>query len=304
MKQLVWFDGVEEVSDVGVVTPTDELFSKLARYELRGDSLAVRGLAYKDGAIDIGAVNAFSFGSLESLIPENLAEQVRAQKESKKFVIGKLIGPVELSAQLCADGNSPSTAYFLFTAEHPNELNGLMSKLDDAVIYIGKRMIDAGVDAIRIADDVACHAGLMYNPKMFLPHHKKITDELKQYAKATGKQVELIYHGDGNLSKIEEEIAKMFHGVHPIDYSPDYEETNLTAAKRLSSKGLKIYSGMPIELIYSNDIEEQKKGLEIAKKWARELGPENLVLTTTHRPFATQTPDLRFLREAYDEIKK
>lgn len=79
-----------------------------------------------------------------------------------------------------------------------------------------RRMIDAGVDAICIAEDMGYATGLYMSPAHFRRHIFPLLEELIEQTK--GRGVSLFLHCDGNINTILDDLVEMgINGLHPIE---------------------------------------------------------------------------------------
>jgi uroporphyrinogen-III decarboxylase len=127
-----------------------------------------------------------------------------------------------------------------------------------------KAVVEAGVDFVWIADDIAFKTGLFIPPKLF----KEIWTERMQriMEPALARDIPVIFHSDGNIDDIIEDLIDIgISCLNPMDpYAVDYKEYKKRYGSRLCLSG-----NMDIELLAKGtpeDIEKDvKKHMDILK---------------------------------------
>ena len=95
----------------------------------------------------------------------------------------------------------------------------LLDKIKEFSIGIGKQLVEAGVDGIWAGDDFGAQNGMMISPgmwrKLFKPRHAEVFRELK----AVNPDVLIMYHTDGAVAPILEDLVEIgvdvFNPVQP-----------------------------------------------------------------------------------------
>jgi len=152
-------------------------------------------------------------------------------------VWGVINGPFEPSWQLISD----HWVSFLILAKRDLDFaKEIIHAVADYCISAGEKMIEAGVNAIRIGDDYAINEGLMCQPSLWkeliFPEHCRLVSELK---KAGGADFPVILHSDGNISEIFEYLMKSgIDGLNPIQPEAlNFEEVIKAVGSKLSLVG-------------------------------------------------------------------
>ena len=99
-----------------------------------------------------------------------------------------------------------------------------------------------------------------------------------------------VLHSDGDLTKYLAELTQGYSGLHPLDIkskstladSLDWAAA-LAAVRRLLPRTV-FFTGIPVDLLCNPQVSADEL-VETVKRVIEAVGPERLVLTTTHRPY-------------------
>lgn len=91
---------------------------------------------------------------------------------------------------------------------NPKFVNQLLDKLLEHRIEQGKRLIEIGVDIIRLGDDIGTQAGMMIPPaiwrKYFKPRMRQLINSLKRRG-----NVYIFYHSDGDIRPVIPDLIEI-----------------------------------------------------------------------------------------------
>lgn len=141
---------------------------------------------------------------------DDLKEVVKRAK-NKIFLIGEVAGPFTVAWLLTGYENICHLIY-----DDPDFLKELFKIANNFYITTGKMMIEAGADAMLVADDLGFNSGPFIRPehfrKLILPYLEELIGELK------GMGVPVILHCDGNIDLLLDDlVATGISAYHPIE---------------------------------------------------------------------------------------
>ena len=98
-------------------------------------------------------------------------------------------------------------------------IEALLDKVKEFSIGIGKQLVELGVDGVWAGDDFGAQNGMLISPKMwrnlFKPRHAEVFQELK----SVNPDVMIMYHTDGAVAPILEDLVEIgvdvFNPVQP-----------------------------------------------------------------------------------------
>jgi uroporphyrinogen decarboxylase len=116
--------------------------------------------------------------------------------------------------------------FLILPNKSPLAFHSFTEKVESLNVEMARRLIDAGIDGLIIADDLACQRGLLINPQVIRTH---IFPSLKsQAAEITRHSVPVFIHSDGNINEIIPDIIEMgFNGLHCIDQNSSMDILDL-----------------------------------------------------------------------------
>lgn len=147
-------------------------------------------------------------------IPSRLSEvhtALKMAKDTNLAVSGTVRGPFTAAWLLFGIENFSMLLY-----DDPEFVDEVISKCTDFFIEGGKRMIQAGIDAIFFADDYGSSAAPLMSPAHFrkhiLPHLERMVSSFKKLG------APVIMHSDGNIRPLLDSIVPIgISGYHPIE---------------------------------------------------------------------------------------
>jgi uroporphyrinogen decarboxylase len=149
--------------------------------------------------------------------------------------------------------------------EQPDLVSALIDKISDLILSMFDSMADMDwVGALWYSDDIAYSSGLMIHPdilrKLFFPLLTQIGQRAKQ------KNIPLIYHSDGVLWDVMDDIIKCgVKALHPIEpKSMDMKEVKEKVGDQLCLCG-----GIEVDLLARGS---ENEVIELVKKWLTEIG--------------------------------
>lgn len=146
-------------------------------------------------------------------IPERLNEIKTALRlvEEKIAVIGVIVGPFTITWLTMGFETISFSLY-----DDPKLLINVHRIANEFLIEAATRVINTGVDAICIAEDLGFRSGSFLSPSQFrkftFPYLAELIEEIKKRA------VPVILHSDGNLNLILDDLVDMgINALHPIE---------------------------------------------------------------------------------------
>jgi len=106
--------------------------------------------------------------------------------------------------------------FLILSNKSPLSFHSFIEKVESLNVEMVRRLIDAGVDGLIIADDLAYQRGLLINPRVM---RRYIFPSLEsQVAEMARGGVPVFIHSDGNINEIIPDIIEIgFNGLHCID---------------------------------------------------------------------------------------
>jgi len=108
----------------------------------------------------------------------------------------------------------PGICYWIY--DHPKELQEIFRISNDFYSEAIRRMVDVGMDAIMIAEDLGFRSGLFLSPDHYRKHLFPYLGELIHFVKKLN--VPVIFHCDGNINEIISDIISLgINALNPIE---------------------------------------------------------------------------------------
>ena len=144
---------------------------------------------------------------------EHLTAEVRAAKEQAYTVIGQMSQTI-LETAYEMRGIERLLADFY---ERPEYVEVLFEKLAEQRRFQARTYADAGVDILRIGDDIATQHGLLVSPQMYRqwirPHHAEVIAA----ARSVKPDIHVLYHSDGRLTPLLPDLIDIgVTAVNPV----------------------------------------------------------------------------------------
>jgi hypothetical protein len=256
------------------------------------------GLSYREWSRQLD-VECYKWPDIDGILSEVDAGVSRVASIIRgKFLQVEIIGPTEYSEYACSSGLIKPGRY-LDEAAHQFDF-AVLTRIDwrkaedihrrffEIVLEAVKRAANLDeIDSIRVADDFCDYRGSIYGEaftKIILERQAKLSEAIEAGYKYA------VLHADGNILPYLDRIGKAYDGVHPLDIC---SKSTLSAALSWSSRLQEVrralphtifFTGLPIDLLCNNQISIVDL-IEVVKNVILNVGPERLVLTTTHRPY-------------------
>jgi uroporphyrinogen decarboxylase len=122
--------------------------------------------------------------------------------------------------------------------EHPDLVREVFNRAVQYYAEAASRMIDAGVDAIMVAEDLGYRSGLFWPPDLYREHLFPYLQKIITSIKCRGLPV--ILHCDGNINEIMPDLVDMnIDGLNPVERkaSMDIAEVKKKWGSRISLIG-------------------------------------------------------------------
>jgi hypothetical protein len=227
---------------------------------------------------------------------EIVAETLKVDP-TKSFQL-EILGPSEYSEYSCSPGKtyqgkrldqvSHQFDFSVLTLLDPWKAEVIHTRFFRILLDVAKRAAEYdAIDSVRIADDFCTYAGSIYRPD-FTKTIVQRQVELGQAIIRRGKYS--VLHSDGDLTKYLAELIQGYSGLHPLDIkskstladSRDWAAA-LAAVRKLLPHTV-FFTGIPVDLLCTPEVSANEL-VETVKHVIEAVGPERLVLTTTHRPY-------------------
>ena len=165
------------------------------------------------------------------------AEQFIRQYKDEYFIIGDLeLTMFEMSWHLVG-----LEKFLVDMALGEDYVEVLLDRVRAFSTAVGKRLVELGVDGIWFGDDFGAQNGMMISPKMWRKIFKPRYKELFQEFKAANPDLLLMYHSDGAVAPILEDLVEIgldvFNPVQPNVPGHDPQELKDKFGDRLSFWG-------------------------------------------------------------------
>jgi hypothetical protein len=241
----------------------------------------------------------YEWPALDDLITEmdeTVADTVKVNR-TKSFQL-EILGPSEYSEYSCSSGKTPQGRrldqvshqfdFSVLTVLDPRKAEMIHTRFFKFLLEVAKRATEYdAIDSVRIADDFCSYAGSVYRPD-FSRIIVQRQVELGQAIIKGGKYS--VLHSDGDLTKYLAELVKGYSGIHPLDIKSKSTladalnwATALATVRQLLPDTV-FFTGIPVDLLCNSQVSADEL-VEVVKHVIDAVGPERLVLTTTHRPY-------------------
>ena len=180
---------------------------------------------------------------------ETLTAQVAAAKAEGFTVVGAMSQTILETAYLMR-GMEP---LFVDFYERPDYVEALFAILGEWRCFQACAFATAGVDVLRLGDDIATQEGLMVGldtyRRFIRPHHAAAITA----ARAVNPAVPVLYHSDGNLTPLLPDLI----GIGVTAINPVQAECmDLRQVKREFGRDLTLWGCMPVQSIYAHGTAE------------------------------------------------
>ncbi|MFW5869028.1 MAG: uroporphyrinogen decarboxylase family protein [Armatimonadota bacterium] len=182
--------------------------------------------------------------------PDDLRAEVASLQSEGFAVIGNASQTVLETAYLMRGIDR----LFLDFYERPDYLDALFAKLTEQRIVQMRALARAGVDAIRIGDDIATQEALMISPPMYRerlkPHHSAAVRAAREVA----PDLPVAYHSDGDITALLPDLVEIgVTAINPVQP----ECMDLRAVSREFGADLALWGCTPVQSTYAHGTPEQ-----------------------------------------------
>ena len=165
----------------------------------------------KPALADIGMARHYTKPDIKKVNPDIIR---RFRAESELYIIGQIGGPVSMLNEMF-----PMEDYLVFCITNTVEMGLITEKVMEFEVEKAKLFIDAGAEAVIVADDIAYNSGPFLPPgvmdEIVYPFYVSAVKEIKRY-----KDVPVFMHSDGNLHPVIDKIVACgFDGLHSLQPS-------------------------------------------------------------------------------------
>ncbi|MFW6156574.1 MAG: uroporphyrinogen decarboxylase family protein, partial [Armatimonadota bacterium] len=138
--------------------------------------------------------------------------------------------------------------------ERPEYVEALFTKLTERRVAQMRTLAEAGVDAIRIGDDIATQEALMISLPMYRerlkPHHAAVVEAARDIA----PDIPIAYHSDGDITDLLPDLVEIGVGaINPVQP----ECMDLRAVARDFGAELALWGCTPVQSIYAHGTPEE-----------------------------------------------
>lgn len=182
----------------------------------------------------------------DSACHAHLDAEVEAARREEYTVVGQMSQTI-LETSYCMRGLQQLYVDFY---ENPDFVRALFETLCEIRCFQARRFAEAGVEVLRIGDDIATQVGLIIGPPMYRewiqPFHKRVTDA----ARAVKPDIQVLYHSDGALTALLPDLIDA--GVTAVNPCQP-EAMKLPEVKREFGDRMTFWGCTPSQSVYTND---------------------------------------------------
>jgi uroporphyrinogen decarboxylase len=162
--------------------------------------------------------------------------------------------------------------------ERPDYVEVLLNRIAEQRTFQARRFAEAGVDILRIGDDIATQRGLMVSPTLYGQWIKPLHRSVIAKARRVRPDIPVKYHSDGQLTDLLPDLIDI--GVTIIN-PVQPECMDLKEIKHTFGTNLVLWGCMPVQSVFAHgSADDVRRHLEfLIKEIARDGG---LVLKFTN----------------------
>jgi uroporphyrinogen decarboxylase len=131
----------------------------------------------------------------------------------------------------------------------PEYVECLFERIASERRFQARKLAEAGVDILRIGDDIATQQGLLVSPKLYRERIKPLHASVIAVARAVAPQIPVKYHSDGKLTPLLDDLIEI--GVSIIN-PVQPECMDLREIKRRYGKTLTLWGCMPVQSVFAH----------------------------------------------------
>ncbi len=175
---------------------------------------------------------------------EGLEEAVRAAKRQGLVVVGQMSQTI-LETAYCMRGIE---RLFMDFYERPEYVETLFERIAERRRFQARRFAEAGVDVLRIGDDIANQQSLLVGPALYRERIKPFHASVVAAARAVNPDIQVLYHSDGNLTGLLPELIEVgVTAINPVQP----ECMDLLETKREFGRDLTLWGCCPVQSVYA-----------------------------------------------------
>jgi uroporphyrinogen decarboxylase len=193
----------------------------------------------------IAELEAFPFPDMtEPWRHEGLEEEVSAAKAEEYTVVGQM-SQTTLETAYCMRGIERLFTDFY---ERPEYVEVLFEKIAAQRRFQARRFAEAGVDVLRIGDDIATQAGLLVGPPLYRERLKPFHASVVAAGRAVNPSLQVLYHSDGKLTGLLPDLIEVgVTAINPVQ--PECMDSRET--KREFGRDLVLWGCCPVQSTYA-----------------------------------------------------
>jgi uroporphyrinogen decarboxylase len=178
-----------------------------------------------------------------------LEEKVLLSREKEYTVIGQMSQTIlETAYELRGLPELMMDFY-----ERPGYVDTLFQKIAEQRKFQARRFAEAGVDVLRIGDDIATQKNLLVSPRLYRERIKPYHASVIQAARRVNPGIHVLYHSDGNLTRLLPDLLDIgVTAINPVQ--PECMDT--AQIKADFGSDLTLWGCMPTQSVYANGSRE------------------------------------------------
>ena len=132
--------------------------------------------------------------------------------------------------------------------ERPGYVATLFERIAECRRFQARRFAEAGVDVLRIGDDIANQQTLLVSPAQYRRQIKPFHASVVAAARSVNPSIQVLYHSDGNLTPLLRDLIDVgVTAINPVQP----ECMDLTETKREFGRDLVLWGCCPVQSTYA-----------------------------------------------------
>ncbi len=161
--------------------------------------------------------------------------------------------------------------------ENPDLATAILGAVNNTMIEGARRLAQAGVDVLKLGDDVGSQRAMLMSPKTWREWFRPRLQDVIRAAKAASPEVLVFYHSDGNIEPIIPDLIEV--GVEVLNpVQPECMDP--MAIKREYGRDLAFWGTIGTQTTMPLGTPEEVR--RTVKERIETVGPEGLLLAPTH----------------------
>jgi uroporphyrinogen decarboxylase len=174
-----------------------------------------------------------------------LEERALEAKQDGYVVVGQMSQTI-LETAYCMRGID---RLFVDFYERPDYVAALFEHIAERRRFQARRFAEAGVDVLRIGDDIATQQDLLISPALYRRHVRPLHASVVAAARAVNPGIHVLYHSDGNLTALLPDLIEIgVTAINPVQP----ECMDLRAVKREFGRDLTLWGCCPVQSVYAS----------------------------------------------------